>query len=796
MPSARVFAFSAALILLVTLVPSESRFMRSAGAAGRPVPAAGRADYASVIEMLGPLIEREMSDHALPAVSISLVDGQDIVWSQGFGFSDPAKKIPATADTVYRVGSVSKLFTDIAVMQLVEQGKLDIDAPVTRYLPTFAPKNPYGKPITLRQMMSHRSGLVREPPVGSYFDPTEPTLARTIESLNRTKLVYEPETHLKYSNAAIATVGYVVEKTQKQPFAKYLKGAVLDPLGLEKTSFEPTPSITKDLAKANMWTIDGRIFPAPTFELGIAPAGSMYTTVNELGRFISALFADGRGVKGHVVSRKTLDQMWTPQYARPGETRGYGIGFSISDMEGHRRIGHGGAIYGFSTSLSALPDDKLGVVVVTTKDTSNAITNHIADVALKAMLAVRQGKPHPRPEVTVPVDPNLAQRVTGRYVGGTKDFDLFTSAGQLMMLGTGGGLPQELRSTGEGFIVDGSLGHGNKFEWKSDSVLYDGQIYKRVDVRKRQPAPAKFKGLVGEYGWEHNILYILEKDGKLWSLIEWIQFDQLEQVSENVFKFPDHGLYDGEQLIFSRGKDGKATQVEAASVVFKRRNVGPEGTGQLRIRPVKPVSELLRDALKATPPKESGEFRKADLLDVASLDLTIKLDIRYASTNNFLGNVFYSQPKAFLQRPAAEALVRINEKLKNHGYGLLIHDAYRPWYVTKVFWEATPDDKKIFVADPAHGSRHNRGMAVDLSLYDLTTGKPIEMVGTYDEISDRSYPDYPGGTSLQRWHRALLRKAMESDGFTVYEAEWWHFDYRDWKQYPIGNEVFEQIGAK
>jgi D-alanyl-D-alanine dipeptidase len=168
--------------------------------------------------------------------------------------------------------------------------------------------------------------------------------------------------------------------------------------------------------------------------------------------------------------------------------------------------------------------------------------------------------------------------------------------------------------------------------------------------------------------------------------------------------------------------------------------------------------------------------------------------VRYATTNNFLGTVFYKEPRAFLQRPAAEALVRAHRKLKERGYGLLIHDGYRPWYVTKVFWDATPDDKKIFVANPAQGSRHNRGAAVDLTLYDLRTGKPVEMVGTYDETTDRSYPDYPGGTGLQRWHRDLLRRAMEAEGFMVFEAEWWHFDYGQWRRYPIGNAAFDRIG--
>lgn len=213
----------------------------------------------------------------------------------------------------------------------------------------------------------------------------------------------------------------------------------------------------------------------------------------------------------------------------------------------------------------------------------------------------------------------------------------------------------------------------------------------------------------------------------------------------------------------------------------------------IRITPLKPVEELRKAALTSQLPKESGNFRTSRLVEVTSLDPTIKLDIRYATTNNFLGSVFYQTPHAFMPRPAAEALTRASQKLKALGYGLLIHDAYRPWYVTKIFWDAIPGDKKIFVADPSKGSRHNRGAAVDLTPYDLKTGKPVEMVGTYDETTDRSYPDYPGGTSLQRWHRKLLRDAMESEGFTVYEAEWWHCDFKDWQKYPIGNLTFEEI---
>ena len=214
-----------------------------------------------------------------------------------------------------------------------------------------------------------------------------------------------------------------------------------------------------------------------------------------------------------------------------------------------------------------------------------------------------------------------------------------------------------------------------------------------------------------------------------------------------------------------------------------------------RITPVRPVEELRAEALAAKPPLETGK-RKPELVELVKLDATIKLDVRYASDNNFLSTPLYTQARAFLQRPAAEALMRAHHKLKKQGYGLIIHDGYRPWYVTKMFWDATPADKHEFVADPREGSRHNRGCAVDLSLYDLKTGREVEMPSGYDEMSERSYADYPGGTAEQRRLRQLLRAAMEHEGFKVYAQEWWHFDYKDWQKYPILNVPFERLGPE
>jgi zinc D-Ala-D-Ala dipeptidase len=195
------------------------------------------------------------------------------------------------------------------------------------------------------------------------------------------------------------------------------------------------------------------------------------------------------------------------------------------------------------------------------------------------------------------------------------------------------------------------------------------------------------------------------------------------------------------------------------------------------------------------PPVEPGPFRQADLAEIVKLDPTIHLDVRYATANNFTSRPVYTQARAFLQRPAAEALVRVSRSLREQGYGLLVFDGYRPWSVTKHFWEITPKDKreKGFVANPAKGSKHNRGAAVDLSMYDLAAGREVVMPSAYDEFSDRADPDYTGGSPEERARRDLLRAEMEREGFTVDPGEWWHFNYKGWEQYPILDIPFEKI---
>ena len=310
---------------------------------------------------------------------------------------------------------------------------------------------------------------------------------------------------------------------------------------------------------------------------------------------------------------------------------------------------------------------------------------------------------------------------------------------------------------------------------------------------KPADAPSDWKRIIGVYGKVRSVL-LLERYGQLRFRNSFGDEKSLTRISEEVLTTDPNDPPVGRIILPSDDARSDVTWVLINDALWHREDAGSDPVHFYHVTPAQPVADLREKALKLSPPVERGPFRGPDFIELANVDPSIRLDIRYAGANNFLSTPVYTQARAFMQRPAAEALLRVLHKLQPLGYGLLIHDAYRPWYVTKIFWDATPPEGKIFVANPQDGSKHNRGCAVDLTLYDLANGQPVEMPGLYDEMSPRSFPDFPGGTSLQRWHRDLLRRAMESEGYTVNEDEWWHFDYKDWKQYGILNVPFEKLG--
>lgn len=302
------------------------------------------------------------------------------------------------------------------------------------------------------------------------------------------------------------------------------------------------------------------------------------------------------------------------------------------------------------------------------------------------------------------------------------------------------------------------------------------------------PALAQTKSewaAIGQYGDKASPLTVFEKDGALYVDGQGLSAARLMPSGGGRY-----AIAGGGELALERG----VVRLNGTSLAFHDFGAETEAAIHKAVR-ADPVA-LHQRALAATPPVETEPHLPADLVDLTTIDPRIKLDVGYARTDNFMGIPLYEREAAYMQRPAAEALGRAQKALAAKGYGLLIHDAYRPWFVTWMFWEATPPEDHVFVADPAKGSRHNRGCAVDLTLYDLKTGKTVEMPGRYDEMSGRSYADFIGGTTKQRAPRAVLREAMTAEGFEVYPEEWWHFDYKDWRRYGIGTKTFTELAAR
>ncbi|MFO1077749.1 MAG: serine hydrolase domain-containing protein [Planctomycetota bacterium] len=515
-----------------------------AGCVGAPRP--GDPALAAVAADLRPYMQRQAAELGIPGVWMAVLDvdpasGRERLWADavaatvhsmppGGSSLDPNPRF----DAVHRVASISKLFTDTAAMVLAERGQLDLDAPVDRYLPEFAPHNPFDPAITLRHLMGHRAGIVRESPVGHYFDPSEPSLAATVASLNDTALVHAPGSAFKYSNPAIGVVGEVVARVAGKPFEDAVRELVLAPLGLTDSDFRPRPDLVARQLHGRMWTYDGRDIPTPEFAFGYAPAANLRSTVVDLVRFAKSWFPASRD---RVLTRETMERMWE---LPPGQRRGCGLGFFMKDIDGHRSVGHDGAVYGFASALRALPDDGIAVAVVCTLDFANAAADDLADRALRAALANRSGHTLPAPKWPEPLGVEAARALAGHYRCGDNWVELYERGGELFY-DPNIGVRSRLRRAADGALVaDDVLGVGGarRLTMQANGRLSDGEVEYVRDDALPPPCPDELLPYLGEYGWDHDVLIVYEDHGNLAVLIEWVVRDLLEKVGDDTYLFP------------------------------------------------------------------------------------------------------------------------------------------------------------------------------------------------------------------------------------------------------------------
>lgn len=422
----------------------------------RPVTVA-RDDLTTIQAYVTRLVQHEMARSKVAGLSLALVDDQRVVWAQGFGFADFEKGVPASAETLYRVGSISKLLTSAAAMQLAERGQLDIDKPLPHYLPSFSPGTPQAREaITPRQLMTHHSGLQRDLFKGFQSSQPKP-FASLVDDIAGEPLAYAPGQLFSYSNVGISLLGAVVQSITGEPFARHLKQSVLAPLGMEHSAFETGVSNSPRMAKGYR----GRD-AIPEVPLRDVPAGGLNSSVKDISRFMSMVFAEGRSGPNQILKPETLREMLRPQNSDVPLDFNFqiGLGWMLSTL-GKSTIEnagpvahHGGAIGMFRSQMYLLPQHKLGVVVLANSGSAASVVDLVATevlaLALEAKTGIRQPK-HAQPEWA---DAPLSAEERNAHVG-----DYTTVAG-----------PVHIRADGTDLRAK-AMGHDFRLRSRSDGLF-------------------------------------------------------------------------------------------------------------------------------------------------------------------------------------------------------------------------------------------------------------------------------------------------------------------------------------
>lgn len=547
-----------------------------------------------VKQELDTFIQYEIEDKQIPSISYAVIDGDKTVCSDHLRWTG-AESIKSLSDaTIFRVGSCSKMFTAMALMQQVEKGRIDIDADISEVIPWFCPKNPFidqttgpteGDKVTLRKLMSHTSGLVREPTIGHYLDDRTPSLAEVVDSIKDSPLKDDPKANVfHYSNAGIAVVGYVIEQITGVNYNDYIQQQVLDRIGMKDSSFVRTAKIDANLASANMWSMDGD-FPAPVFDMGGAPAGNLFATLPDMAEFMKVLVRGGYTENGRaIVTPATLHAMWEA-IGFQGKL-GYGLGFAVTSLDGWRTVGHSGAVYGFSTQCVVLPEAQLGIVLCSTLDATNAVISRIGQYALRLLLAAKgMGKEPPEPILPEVITERQLSAFAGFYHSDERKETVEVKAkdGKLYLMG--GGVPLRIQPLSESqFIVNGRVfGPGSEYPHLdvsfalpeeatavSPAMTWKGIQWKRVPKPVPETVPGELQPYIGEYGPDFNPTHILYQNGKLECLIEYFYTHTLERVAEGLYKM--HGLlYEDEPLELDAKDEEGNSGIRVGPMFLKRR---------------------------------------------------------------------------------------------------------------------------------------------------------------------------------------------------------------------------------
>lgn len=352
-----------------------------------------QGNYQYAIDYIRWLAPQLLDEHDTPGLSIALIDGQKLVWAEGFGYADINTGKKATADTVYRVGSISKTFTAAAAMQLQDRGLMHADKPLQRYLPEFSISSRYRNtpPITPRMIMTHHSGLPADIMKGMWNDDGATDFTDVVKQFRTQYVAYPPNYIYSYSNAAVSLLGHAIQKVSSTAFHKYIEDNISQPLGMTYTSHKLHPHMKARLARGYS---DGDAIDAG--KLRDLPAGGLYSSVNDLTHFMRMVLAGGEYNGRRILNTDTVAEMMQPQNENVPLDFGLnlGLGWFLVDhgIKGVKTVAsHGGGAPCYFSQMIVLPNEKLGVVALANSCTSGPVVAESATRLLKLALESKTG---------------------------------------------------------------------------------------------------------------------------------------------------------------------------------------------------------------------------------------------------------------------------------------------------------------------------------------------------------------------------------------------------------------------
>eukprot|EP01133_Synstelium_polycarpum_P003787 gene3787-4367_t len=822
-------------------------------------------DDEKVIRPLEEWIKQQIKDKAIPVFGLAVSGRESNLLTRIYCHEELKTVEPTVENSLFRVASVSKLFTFVSLLQLVERGKIQLTDPIVKFIPDFKPTVPNDMPedtyqkITVFNLIRHTGGLIRESVEGSYFDEEEVELSRMVRSMNKSTLVSLPGVVFKYSNAGVSMAGYIIEMVSGVSFEEYIEQNVLLPIGITKSTFrnddrnnQQTQGDQVRCAVGHMWKywdeLDKslNVFTESNNRhlFCLNSAGGFCATLPEMCSFMRIFLNGGNGI----ISEETLRHMLTPQPldvpipANPTiiapSSYSRGLGSEIDQIYGLLVARHGGQLNGFVSDFRVLPQLGIGIYCVATLDCAYSLVSQLVDYALQ--LIMLQSTPSPELPIDIValqdahaktksmltiVSVPASMNVNGKYVhqsAGLNDnhrFKIIPSYnGKTYLRGIScnaiGWIPESpsLLATNDRISYGQTLSLSStsdsittnmgKYLLQQDDIASLEYVpYNRLPEVSLPPpdVPAYMHAVIGHYVVKDQLILVYEEDGVLMMCIEWFFIYSMRLISQSndkvVLKTTPDCMYNDEiVIVYLDVASGRPLRLELSGIPFKYQRMGPiPGQTQEGISSPSVIQEILARSYSIPCPHPPA---KHDLVDLARIP-TLKIDVKYATTDNFAGVKFYKIAKAFLLLSAAKSLERAHQWLAQWGVGIVVFDSYRPWNVTWTMSEGVrPEFRGLYVADPAKGSVHNRGGAVDISLYNLSSGEIIPMSGEFDEMSIRSHRSYFGGTSRQRWFKKLLTIAMMNHDFIPYPQEWWHFDFNFQKmnmQAPVLNVAFEDL---